>query len=85
MQKEAVIIGVMAQNIRPEVSARIWSFNLKFQEFRQMAKFMVDLFEKEQIIVHVGRVLSLGQIADAHRLILESGAQGKIVVSLERK
>lgn len=70
MQKEAAIIGLMASATTPE-------------DYQRMGERVVSLMEGGHITPHVGRLLPLDQIADAHRLILEPGAQGKIVIRVE--
>lgn len=48
-----------------------------------MGERVVGLMEGGHITPFVGRSFPLEQTAEAHRLILEPGAQGKIVIQLE--
>lgn len=48
-----------------------------------MSERIVGLMEGGHVTPYVGRVLPLNQTAEAHRLILEPGSQGKIVIQLD--
>jgi NADPH:quinone reductase-like Zn-dependent oxidoreductase len=48
-----------------------------------MGEQVVALLERGTITPHVGRVLPIEQTGEAHRLILEPGAHGKIVIQVE--
>lgn len=48
-----------------------------------MGERVVGLLEGNHITPHIGRTLPLEQTAEAHRLVLEPGAQGKIVIQVD--